>query len=112
MIFLFGYHFVSGHTAGNSQLILGRENAILIDCSLPFCAEETIKKLKAALNGRTLDAILLSHSHYDHIAALPQIAADHACSFLPKRIILRTTGAMIIARRSSTFASRKISSVT
>ena len=73
---MFGYHFVSGHTAGNSQLILGRENAILIDCSLPFCAEETIKKLKAALNGRTLDAILLSHSHYDHIAALPQIAAE------------------------------------
>lgn len=65
--------FVSAHAAGNSQLILGEKSAVLVDCGLPFCVEETVSNLKSALNGRKLDAIILSHSHYDHIAALPQI---------------------------------------
>ncbi|MBP1577040.1 MAG: MBL fold metallo-hydrolase [Oscillospiraceae bacterium] len=63
--------FVSAHVSGNSQLILGEKSAVLVDCGLPFCVDETLSNLKNALGGRKLDAIILSHSHYDHIAALP-----------------------------------------
>ena len=36
-----------------------------------FCAAETIQKVKDALNGRPLDYIFFTHTHYDHIGALP-----------------------------------------
>lgn len=65
--------FVSAHLSGNSQLLLGESSAVLVDCGIPFCADETLANIKSALGGRRLDAIILSHSHYDHIAALPQI---------------------------------------
>ena len=70
---MFEHRFVSGHIAGNCQLALGDSSAILIDCSQPFCANQTIKNIKDALGGHSLERIILSHSHYDHIAALPQL---------------------------------------
>lgn len=69
--------FVSAHPSGNSQLILGEKSAVLVDCGIPFCAEETLANIKNALSSRRLDAIILSHSHYDHIAALPQIKSAY-----------------------------------
>lgn len=69
--------FVSAHLAGNSQLLLGEKSAVLVDCGIPFCADETLANIESALSGRKLDAIMLSHSHYDHIAALPQIKAAY-----------------------------------
>jgi len=75
MMVLFEHRFVSGHIAGNCQLALGDNSAVLIDCSQPFCANQTIKNISEALEGRKLERIILSHSHYDHIAALPQLHA-------------------------------------
>ena len=38
---------------------------------MAFCARDTIQKVKDALGGRPLDYILCTHTHYDHIGALP-----------------------------------------
>ncbi len=63
--------FVSAHPAGNCQLILGERSAVLLDGTVSFCAPETVQNITAHLGRRTLDAIILSHSHYDHAAGLP-----------------------------------------
>lgn len=63
--------FVSAHSAGNCQLILGERSAVLLDCTVSFCAPETVTNIQAHLGDRPLDAIILSHSHYDHATGLP-----------------------------------------
>ncbi len=70
---MFCFDFVSAHIAGGCQLVTGDRSAVLIDASLPFCAEETVKNIRKALGSKRLENIFLSHSHYDHIAGLPYI---------------------------------------
>ena len=65
------YLSVSAHPAGNCQLVLGERCAVLLDCAVSFCAPETVATIKAHLGDRTLGAIILSHSHYDHATGLP-----------------------------------------
>ena len=52
-------------------LIIGSEKTALVDCGTAHCAEKMIKNLKRELDGKKLDYLLLSHSHYDHIGAMP-----------------------------------------
>lgn len=96
--------FVSAHTAGNSQLILGDKSAVLVDCSVAFCADETVENIKHALNGRALSAIVLSHSHYDHITALPQIHD----AFPDARIYAHPYAAQIFKRESALALMKKM----
>lgn len=63
--------FISAHPAGNCQLMLGERSAILLDCTVSFCAPETVNNIRAHLGSRPLNAIILSHSHYDHATGLP-----------------------------------------
>lgn len=63
-------HPITSHNAGSAYLVLGETEGILLDATLPFCAEETVETLRRLLGKRRLSAILLSHSHYDHIAGL------------------------------------------
>lgn len=60
----------AGH-GGESLLICGSEKNALLDCGMAYCAEETAANIAARTD--RLDYILLSHSHYDHIGALPCI---------------------------------------
>lgn len=64
---------VTGGKGGNSFLILGEEKTALIDCGMAYCASHLIDNIKRTLNNRTLDMILISHSHYDHIGAIPYL---------------------------------------
>ncbi|MCL2127883.1 MAG: MBL fold metallo-hydrolase, partial [Treponema sp.] len=59
------------HNSSEGSLLAGDNRAALIDCGMAFCAGGTIQKVKEALNGRRLDYILCTHTHYDHIGALP-----------------------------------------
>ncbi len=59
------------HNASEGNLLIGSEYTALFDCGMAFCAQQTIKKVKDALGGRPLDYIFMTHTHYDHIGALP-----------------------------------------
>lgn len=69
------YRVTGGH-GGEALLICGTEKTALLDCGMAYCAEVTLSNLVgrlSALGRDRLDYILLSHSHYDHIGALPWI---------------------------------------
>lgn len=90
------YRVTGGH-GGEALLICGSEKTALLDCGMAYCAEVTLENLLSRLSalGRDrLDYILLSHSHYDHIGALPWIreafpgavvcASQHAADILKR----------------------------
>jgi len=65
----------AGH-GGEAVLIIGDKKTVLFDCGMAYCHEKLIANIETALNkyGRKrLDYIILSHSHYDHIGALPYL---------------------------------------
>ena len=59
------------HHSSEGNLVIGETHTAMIDCGMAFCANETIDNAKNALNGRPLDHIIFTHTHYDHIGALP-----------------------------------------
>ena len=64
---------VTGGMGGESVLILGSEKTALHDLGMACFSEELIKNIQTALDGRSLDYVLLSHTHYDHMGALPYV---------------------------------------
>lgn len=59
------------HSTSEGKLLIGSEKTALFDCGMLFCADKTIDAVEKALNGRALDYIFATHTHYDHIGALP-----------------------------------------
>ena len=66
---------VTGGQGGEAILIVGNDKTVLIDCGMAYAGPVTVENLRKVLGrfNRALDYILLSHSHYDHIGALPFI---------------------------------------
>ena len=66
---------VTGGQGGEAILIVGNDKTALIDCGMAYAGPITVGNLQKVLGHfeRELDYILLSHSHYDHIGALPFI---------------------------------------
>ena len=101
---------VTGGPGGSSFLLVGTEKTALIDCGMAYCAPKLIQNCQDALGTRTLDYILISHSHYDHIGAVPflrekwptleVLGAEHA-----KRILSRPNALQTIRRLSEQAAS-------
>ncbi|MDP4088000.1 MAG: MBL fold metallo-hydrolase [Bacillota bacterium] len=91
----------AGKGSSTSFLILGEDKTALIDCGMAYCAYDLIRNIQQVLNeGRRLDYVLLSHSHYDHISAVPYLrevwpevkvmAAAYAQNILTKESALKT----------------------
>ena len=59
-----------------SLLIIGSEKTALMDCSMAYCGEALVRKIKDRLGGRPLDYIFVSHTHYDHIGAIPYLKKE------------------------------------
>lgn len=67
---------VTAGPGGEALLIINRTKTALYDCGMAFCYKGLISNIEKALSdiGRdTLDYVLLSHTHYDHMGALPYI---------------------------------------
>ena len=62
----------TGHGAA-SLLVVGTEKTALMDCSMAYCGEHLVAKIKEQLGDRPLDYFFASHTHYDHIGALPYL---------------------------------------
>lgn len=61
---------VSGDGCRSAFLIKGPD-PVLYDTGMAYGAAKTIENLKRELDGQPLKTVLLSHSHYDHVAGLP-----------------------------------------
>ncbi|MDO4746226.1 MAG: MBL fold metallo-hydrolase [Bacillota bacterium] len=69
-------HRVTSGSGGETILVFGSEKTLLYDCGMAYCGNHTVENIKKKLEekGRdTLDYVILSHSHYDHMGALPYI---------------------------------------
>lgn len=65
---------VSGDCPGNVWLAVGRTN-ILLDAGMACCADALVGRIEKVLQGRKLDYVFLTHSHFDHISGVPYIRA-------------------------------------
>lgn len=96
---------VTGGQGGSAFLVVGRDKTALLDCGMAYCAAKLIGNICLVLHNKPLDYLFISHSHYDHIGAIPYIkkkwpnvkllGADHARKILTRPTALaaiRTLG--------------------
>lgn len=58
-------------------LIRGGERNLLVDCAILARAGEIEEKLAGLLGDKKIDAVLLTHSHYDHVGACSLLQQRH-----------------------------------
>lgn len=68
-----GIERVTAGRGGESLLIIGTEKTAVYDTGMAYCGPALVQNVEVALNGKTLDYILLSHTHYDHVGGLPYL---------------------------------------
>ena len=71
-----GIYRVTAGNGGEAFVINGGSKVGMYDCGMAYCAKGLIENIEAKLSelGHSkLDAVFLSHSHYDHMGALPYI---------------------------------------
>lgn len=66
------HRIVSGR-GGDCELIIGSEKTALVDCGMAYCAPRLVEQLVEKLQGRPLDYVLPTHTHYDHIGGMPYL---------------------------------------
>ena len=94
------------HNSSEGQLIRGEDHAALFDCGMAFCAGETVQRVQNALEGRPLDYIFLTHTHYDHIGALPFFRE----AWPRVRVVTSETGAAVLLKDTPRRVIRELSS--
>ena len=58
---------------GDCTLLLGSEQTAVIDTGMTWCSDRLVHLLEKDLDGRDLDYIFLTHSHYDHAGGVPAL---------------------------------------
>lgn len=58
---------------GEAYLITSGDDAVLIDTGYAVGVDGTIKNIEKHLDGRKLEYIIFTHSHYDHVMGAPAI---------------------------------------
>ena len=67
---------VTAGTGGEAFLVFAKDVTVLHDCGMAYCYKGLIENIEKALAARGrdyLDYVLLSHTHYDHVGALPYV---------------------------------------
>ena len=104
-------HRVTAGHGGEALLIIGSDKTALLDCGQAYCGRAMLANLKEVLKkqGRSrLDYVFLSHSHYDHIGALPFVREAFpeviVCGSLHCREILERPNARKLMKELGTTA--------
>lgn len=84
------------HPGDSGFLIDDGETAILYDSGFAFTGENMVKNIEKQLNGRKLDYIFLTHSHYDHV-----LGALYAMRRWPEAVVIAGEYASKIFKKPS-----------
>ena len=80
---------------GDSAFLIGNGNTtILYDTGFGFTGKRIAENIEKILNGRSLDYILLTHSHYDHA-----LASVNICDVYPQAKVIAGSYAAEIFKR-------------
>jgi glyoxylase-like metal-dependent hydrolase (beta-lactamase superfamily II) len=93
------------HKTSEGNLLLGEKYTALFDCGMAMCAEDTIQNIKNALQGRPLDYLFATHTHYDHIGAAPFLRKEWPLL----RLVTSQTGAGILLKDTPRRVIRELS---
>ena len=67
------FYYLNDEILGSCHLAVGERNTVLFDPGMAWYGEKTVEKIKEIIGDRPIDAVFLTHSHYDHAGALPVI---------------------------------------
>jgi len=93
------------HISSDGQLLIGDDHTALFDCGMMFCGDKTIQNVKKTLNGRSLDYLFMSHTHYDHIGALPLFRNE----WMDLRTVTCEAGAAVLLKETPRRVIRELS---
>ena len=97
---------VCGDSSNATWLIRGNNGNVLYEAGMAYSAGRMIENIKKELNGEPLHAVILSHSHYDHVAGLPSIKKEW-----PDAVVYGSEyAAKILAKSSVRETMKKLSS--
>ena len=87
-------YYIDEDIKGTCFLVRGEQEAILFDPGMAYYGETVVQRVKEILGTQPLRAVFLTHSHYDHVAAVPYVrqewpeirvyAAEYACHIFEK----------------------------
>jgi glyoxylase-like metal-dependent hydrolase (beta-lactamase superfamily II) len=95
------------HVTSEGNLLIGENSTALFDCGMAFCAAGTIRNVKNALNGKKLDYIFITHTHYDHAGALPFFREE----WPQARLVTSEAGATVLLKDTPRRVIRELSTV-
>ena len=67
------FYYLNDELLGSCHLAVGERNTVLFDPGMAWYGETTVEKIKEIIGARPIDAVFLTHSHYDQVGDLPVI---------------------------------------
>ena len=98
---------VGAAMGAEAYLIATPQKTALIDTGYAYCGRELVRNLEAALHGRPLDYIILTHTHYDHCSG-----CVYCCERWPgAKVIAGTYAARVFSRPGALATIRRLNEI-